>query len=315
MTHNARLDIIKCWHFSKMRNNDHQVPSPEAQVPRSRSWDSGLTSSSSSDSTTRLDFTSGVDLTHLRDFMADFGAQRPGGSNVWGGKARRGWNDGWGREVDSTNLGTPGMFGHPGVVVADAVPVGPHWGVMDLTLRNSWSRRPQHQALRFHDPPVSECTSMDVDDSSESRMSLVSDSLDHVYLGPDKELDSDSGSSRGPDVLDAIPDPSFPAQADDLTLFNDPDLYLGPEDDLIECDDAPAVPDSPMTGDCIHPISSTTSTPEPPSVHPVVSEAPMNYRLGDYQQCQGHIPHPTVAQLLEADRPFRMAWAETSDKL
>ncbi|KAG1886444.1 hypothetical protein F4604DRAFT_1675363 [Suillus subluteus] len=191
---------------------------------------------------------------------------------------------------------------------------------------------------------------MDVDDSSESRMSL--DSLDHVYLGPDKELDSDSGSSRGPDVLDAIPDPSFPAQADDLTLFNDPDLYLGPEDDLIECDDAPAVPDSPMTGDCIHPISSTTSTPEPPSVHPVVSEAPMNLhattpgcqstqpdltneelramiqefipigsydqtenRLGDYQQCQGHIPHPTVAQLLEADRPFRMAWAETSDKL
>ncbi|KAG1886715.1 hypothetical protein F4604DRAFT_1917538 [Suillus subluteus] len=189
---------------------------------------------------------------------------------------------------------------------------------------------------------------MDVDDSSESRMSL--DSLDHVYLGPDEELDSDSGSSRGPDVLDAIPDPSFPAQADDLALFNDPDLYLGPEDDLIECDDAPAVPDSPMT--------ATKSTPEPPSVHPVVSEAPLSSlrnhsqdvnrlsrispmknscamiqefmpigsydqteiqsiidRLGDYQQRQGHIPHPTVAQLLEADRPFRMAWAETSDKL
>ncbi|KAG1835774.1 hypothetical protein F4604DRAFT_1958161 [Suillus subluteus] len=109
---------------------------------------------------------------------------------------------------------------------------------------------------------------MDVDDSSESRMSL--DSLDHVYLGPDEELDSDSGSSRGPDVLDAIPDPSFPAQADDLALFNDPDLYLGPEDDLIECDDAPAVPDSPMT--------ATKSTPEPPSVHPVVSEAPLSSR-------------------------------------
>ncbi|KAG1835822.1 hypothetical protein F4604DRAFT_1944089 [Suillus subluteus] len=177
---------------------------------------------------------------------------------------------------------------------------------------------------------------MDVDDSSESRMSL--DSLDHVYLGPDEELDSDSGSSRGPDVLDAIPDPSFPAQADDLALFNDPDLYLGPEDDLIECDDAPAVPDSPMT--------ATKSTPEPPSVHPVVSEAPLSSRattpgrqstqpdltneelramiqefmpigsydqteiqsiidrLGDYQQRQGTYSFPTVAQLLEADSHF-----------
>ncbi|KAG1871634.1 hypothetical protein F4604DRAFT_1926002 [Suillus subluteus] len=208
---------------------------------------------------------------------------------------------------------------------------------------------------------------MDVDDSSESRMSL--DSLDHVYLGPDEELDSDSGSSRGPDVLDAIPG-MFSIQPFNISLcilikhfqihhfllrrmtfalFNDPDLYLGPEDDLIECDDAPAVPDSPMT--------ATKSTPEPPSVHPVVSEAPLSShattpgrqstqpdltneelramiqefmpigsydqteiqsiidRLGDYQQRQGHIPHPTVAQLLEADRPFRMAWAETSDKL
>ncbi|KAG1836917.1 hypothetical protein F4604DRAFT_1942761 [Suillus subluteus] len=182
---------------------------------------------------------------------------------------------------------------------------------------------------------------MDVDDSSESRMSL--DSLDHVYLGPDEELDSDSGSSRGPDVLDAIPDSSFPAQADDLALFNDPDLYLGPEDDLIEFVDGIS--------------KATKSTPEPQSVHPMVSEAPLSLRattpgrqstqpdltneelramiqefmpigsydqteiqsiidrLGDYQQRQGHIPHPTVAQLLEADRPFRMAWAETSDKL
>ncbi|KAG1882258.1 hypothetical protein F4604DRAFT_1678657 [Suillus subluteus] len=173
---------------------------------------------------------------------------------------------------------------------------------------------------------------MDVDDSSESRMSL--DSLDHVYLGPDEELDSDSGSSRGPDVLDAIPDPSFPAQADDLALFNDPDLYLGPEDDLIECDDAPPVPDSPMT---VHPVvseaplSSRATTPGHQSTQPDLTNEELRAmiqefmpigsydqtknRLGDYQQRQGHIPHPTVAQLLEADRPFRMAWAETSDKL
>lgn len=144
--------------------------------------------------------------------------------------------------------------------------------------------------------------------------------MDDIYLGPDEDLDSDSGSSTGPDVMDEIPGmslssnahiptfhihsslpaPSYPAQADDLPLyndpdlylgpeddipgmylnlnaciltltihelipaqshpagaddlplFNDPDLYLGPEDDLIEFDDPPAVPDSPMTGESIH---------------------------------------------------------------
>jgi hypothetical protein len=32
-------------------------------------------------------------------------------------------------------------------------------------------------------------------------------------------------------------------------------MYLGPEDDLIEFDDGPAVPDSLMTGECVPPIS------------------------------------------------------------
>jgi hypothetical protein len=38
-------------------------------------------------------------------------------------------------------------------------------------------------------------------------------------------------------------------------------------------------------------------------------------RLDHYQQRHGHLPEPTVHQLLEADRPFRVAWADTSDKL
>ncbi|KAG1782881.1 hypothetical protein EV702DRAFT_1264838 [Suillus placidus] len=38
-------------------------------------------------------------------------------------------------------------------------------------------------------------------------------------------------------------------------------------------------------------------------------------RLGDYEQHHGNIPDPTVAQLLEADRPFRITWAETCNKL
>jgi hypothetical protein len=50
-------------------------------------------------------------------------------------------------------------------------------------------------------------------------------------------------------ILELIPDQSRPAEADDILLFNDPDLYLGPEDDLIEFDDPPAVLDSPLTGE------------------------------------------------------------------
>ncbi|KAG2154493.1 uncharacterized protein EDB93DRAFT_1248294 [Suillus bovinus] len=35
----------------------------------------------------------------------------------------------------------------------------------------------------------------------------------------------------------------------------------------------------------------------------------------DYKQRHGHIPNPSIQQLLKAERPFRTAWAETSDKL
>ncbi|KAG2352551.1 hypothetical protein BDR07DRAFT_1384159 [Suillus spraguei] len=91
---------------------------------------------------------------------------------------------------------------------------------------------------------------MDVDDSTESRISLdalddvylgpddetetqiSSDACDDVYLGPDDEIDYDSGSSGGPDVSDAIP-----AQAQELAVFNNLDLYLGPDNDLIDCDE------------------------------------------------------------------------------
>lgn len=38
-------------------------------------------------------------------------------------------------------------------------------------------------------------------------------------------------------------------------------------------------------------------------------------RMHEYEHHHGRLPRPTVAQLLEADRPFRMAWAETCDKL
>ncbi|KAG1788873.1 uncharacterized protein HD556DRAFT_1311787 [Suillus plorans] len=106
---------------------------------------------------------------------------------------------------------------------------------------------------------------MDVDETSQSRISL--DPLDDIYLGPDDELDSDSGSSGGLDSLNAIPDPSYPALADGLALYDDPDLYLGPEDTFISSDDAPAVPDFPM--------AVNESTPVPHPATPAVPEAPI----------------------------------------
>ncbi|KAG1759385.1 hypothetical protein EDD22DRAFT_955912 [Suillus occidentalis] len=181
--------------------------------------------------------------------------------------------------------------------------------------------------VRFQDPPATECTSMDVDEPSESWMSI--DSLDDIYLGPDEELDSDSGSSAGLDVLDQNPTQSHPVQGDDLSLFNDPDLYLGPKDDLIEFDDGPAVPDSPMTlnESMLEPRLASPAVPEAPipsqSATPGCQSPmpPLNNEelcamiqefmsigsydqtkiqtivdhLGDYQQCYGHVPDPTVA--------------------
>ncbi|KAG2049977.1 hypothetical protein BDR06DRAFT_1011600 [Suillus hirtellus] len=117
--------------------------------------------------------------------------------------------------------------------------------------------------VRFHDPLVTEFTSMD--ESSQSQMSL--DPLDDIYLGPDDELDSDSGSPSGLDVLNVIPNPSSPALEDGLALYDDLDLYLGLEDTLISSDDALVVPDFPM--------AVNESTPEPHPATPGVPGAPI----------------------------------------
>ncbi|KAG2050469.1 hypothetical protein BDR06DRAFT_974535 [Suillus hirtellus] len=211
--------------------------------------------------------------------------------------------------------------------------------------------------VKFHDPPVTEFTSMDVDESSQSWMSL--DPLDNIYLGLDDELDSDSGSSSGLDVLNVIPNPSSLALVDGLALYDDLDLYLGPEDTLISSDDAPVVPDFPMAGEITlsipwspfmafpqrmnqlwsliqplwvyqgHPYLVETPECQSPELElnnealcamvqefmPIGSYDQAENCLGDYQQHHGNLPAPTVAQILEADRPFRMAWAETCDKL
>ncbi|KAG1859474.1 hypothetical protein C8R48DRAFT_674006 [Suillus tomentosus] len=114
--------------------------------------------------------------------------------------------------------------------------------------------------------------------------------------------------------------PSSPALADGLALYDDPDLYLGPEDTLISSDDAPVIPDFPMAE------TPERQSPEPElnnealramvqEFMPIGSYDQAENRLGDYEQRHGNLPAPTVAQIPEADRPFRVAWAETCDKL
>lgn len=38
-------------------------------------------------------------------------------------------------------------------------------------------------------------------------------------------------------------------------------------------------------------------------------------RLREYKRHAGGLPDPSIQQLIEAERPFRTAWAEASDKL
>ncbi|KAG1759535.1 hypothetical protein EDD22DRAFT_849173 [Suillus occidentalis] len=136
------------------------------------------------------------------------------------------------------------------------------------------------------------------------------DSLDDIYLGLDNELNTDSESSAGPDVLNEIPN-----------------LYLGPKDDLIEFDDALALVQlywrHPYLGGGFTSLKSATprhQMPEPPlnneELHVMIQkfmpiesyhQTEIVDHLGDYQQHYGHIPDTTIAQLLEADRLFWMA--------
>ncbi|KAG2133587.1 uncharacterized protein EDB93DRAFT_1254800 [Suillus bovinus] len=207
-------------------------------------------------------------------------------------------------------------------------------------------------------------------------------STDQLNLGPADDPESCSVSSNGPEVFSLIYDHSPPAQCDQPGLPVHPDLYLGPEDDLMagmHDQSHPAQPD--MLGLAIHPdlylgpdedIMTEIPDPSPPAqpYHPDVPIHPDLYlgpdedfmpefpaiakyperdlphpdvtyeellamvqdlrpfesynhigiqsiqdRVRDYKQRHGHIPDPSIQQLLEAERPFRTAWAETSDKL
>ncbi|KAG2758138.1 hypothetical protein P692DRAFT_20948152 [Suillus brevipes Sb2] len=192
-----------------------------------------------------------------------------------------------------------------------------------------------HQGVRFNDPPVTDYNSMDVDDTSGSLISqddLYLGPDDDLYLGPDDDLEDDSVSSSHPDMFHAIPDQFPPAEADDQHLLPiDQDLYLGPDHDLIDCDediDVPAVPEVPKA---INATSTGSRSPPPELTNEDLLTMVQEFRpfgsfehstldtiqdrLSHYINENGKLPDPTIPQQLEAERPFRMAWAETSDKL
>ncbi|KAG0694697.1 hypothetical protein DFH29DRAFT_880549 [Suillus ampliporus] len=148
-----------------------------------------------------------------------------------------------------------------------------------------------HPAVRFNEPPVTDYNAMDLDESSVSRVSL-----DDLYLGPDDDIEYDSVSSGPLDVLAEIP-----------ALPIDPDLYLGPEDDPI---DAPS--EVSMSSD---ETSTKLHAERPELTNEDLYSMVQEFRpFGSFEHT-GYLPDPSIPQLLEAERPFRTAWAETSDKL
>ncbi|KAG1720226.1 uncharacterized protein EDB91DRAFT_1257077 [Suillus paluster] len=202
---------------------------------------------------------------------------------------------------------------------------------------NYWYIRPSinmnpHPTVRFNDPPVTKYYSTDVDDSTQSRTSA-----DDLYLGPDDDIEDDSMSSSGPDVLATSSDQSPPAQSDQPVQYINPDLYLGPDEDLIDCDDEPGS----VYAHCESPVPSEVSMSyERPAecnpAHPELTNEDLyamvrefrpigsfkhsglqslQDRLSSYKHDNGGLPVHSIPLLIEAERPFQMGWADTSDKL
>ncbi|KAG2033149.1 hypothetical protein BDR03DRAFT_1075912 [Suillus americanus] len=177
-----------------------------------------------------------------------------------------------------------------------------------------------HPAIIFLDPLVTDYNSMDVDDSSMGWESLDDlDDLDDLYLGPDDDIEYDTMSTGPPDASAAIPriimhanftleDQSDPGQADDAGCLIDPDLYLGPEDDVIDVDELPDAADPPTfdlaTSEVS--ISSNKSSTKLPADQPELDFEEVHlmawelhpFRKYQHPEC---LPDPSLQQLLEAE--------------
>ncbi|KAG2132236.1 hypothetical protein BD769DRAFT_1666254 [Suillus cothurnatus] len=163
-----------------------------------------------------------------------------------------------------------------------------------------------HHSVRSNDPTIS------------------LDALDHVYLGLDDNIEYDPLSSIGPDVLDTFLDQSLLVYSDDIALFNDLALYLGPDDELIDCDEdlACADIDSNSLATQEGSLSAHVTSPRHHSASPELTNEELYsmvqefWPLGSYdhtglqsikdqlahnQEHHGNLPDPSIQQLLKTD--------------
>ncbi|KAG1823826.1 uncharacterized protein BJ212DRAFT_1476693 [Suillus subaureus] len=147
--------------------------------------------------------------------------------------------------------------------------------------------------------------------------------LDDLYLGLDDDIEYVSPSSRSPDVLAAMPNQSPLAQADHPGFLIDPDLYLGPEDDIIDVDElldsADPKIDVPAASEVSMSLDDTSSELQSEQLeltneylHSMAQEfrpfgsykhtglQSIQDRLGDYKHRTGDLPDPSIPLLLEA---------------
>ncbi|KAG1721483.1 uncharacterized protein EDB91DRAFT_1088447 [Suillus paluster] len=169
--------------------------------------------------------------------------------------------------------------------------------------------------VQFMEPPVTEIIDMDVDDTNQAQSSTSSTAtctskerpMSDLYLGPDDDVEYDFMPPQisrelylGPDIgFDGgigAPKPSHHASSDPPGQWISPALYLGPDNMSKE----------PMESLNISTAESLPALPglDNEELHSMVRE-----------QTHGSLPDPSIPQLLEAERPFRTAWVETSDKL
>ncbi|KAG2037359.1 hypothetical protein BDR03DRAFT_982338 [Suillus americanus] len=138
-------------------------------------------------------------------------------------------------------------------------------------------------------------------------------------------------------VHSILTDQSPLAQADQPVLPINPGLYLRPDDDLIECDEGPESADS--DSDALVAPRQSMSYEKSAKRHSAQLDVTYDdlhwmlweFRpfgsyehtglesiqdwLGAYKDHTGNLADLSIQQIMEAERPFCMAWAETSDKL
>ncbi|KAG1726424.1 uncharacterized protein EDB91DRAFT_1086781 [Suillus paluster] len=186
-----------------------------------------------------------------------------------------------------------------------------------------------HPTVRFTEPLVTDIIDMDIDDASQAQSSTSSTDLwmreewpmfDDLYLGLDNEVEYESmpphisqelylGLEDDFDGGIGVPEPSHRASSDPPGQAISLALYLGPE----EMSDEPMEYSPPALDN--EELQAMVQEFRPFGSYHDVGLQNLQTQLADFTTTHGNLPEPSIPQLLEAERPFRTAWAETSDKL